>query len=66
MQSISTSTTVPRVTSAVRRKGVRFRPQRAITITLFLLPAAALFFSLPLPFSLLFSSLLLSFELFFL
>jgi raffinose/stachyose/melibiose transport system permease protein len=41
MQSIST--TAPRTTNALRRKGLRFRPQRAITITLFLLPAAALY-----------------------
>src|SRR3954453_22522413 len=44
MQSIST--TAPRTTSAVRRKGARFRPQRAITITLFLLPAALIYTAL--------------------
>ena len=44
MQSIST--TVPRSTSAVRRKASRFRPQRAITITLFLLPAAIIYIML--------------------
>jgi raffinose/stachyose/melibiose transport system permease protein len=41
MQSIST--TVPRSTRAVQRRGLRFRPQRALTIALFLLPAAALY-----------------------
>jgi raffinose/stachyose/melibiose transport system permease protein len=40
MQSIST--TVPRTESATRKR-VRFRPQRAITITLFLLPAAVIY-----------------------
>jgi raffinose/stachyose/melibiose transport system permease protein len=41
MQSASTS--VPRPTSAAARRALRFRPQRAITIVLFLLPAAALY-----------------------
>jgi raffinose/stachyose/melibiose transport system permease protein len=41
MQSISTS--VSRSTGVVQRKAVRFQPQRAITITLFLLPAAVIY-----------------------
>lgn len=43
MQSIST--TAPRTTSAAR-KSARFKPQRAITITLFLLPAAVIYIAL--------------------